>query len=274
MNTTTTAQTARDTAAKNVTLADTNLAAARAELIEIKAIVAELDLAYDSDEELPKNHQSKVDQAQGRLIQLTRAVARRETAVTEAQAILTQADEALTEENLVNLAETLTDFDKDAWVEKVHALIQPVIDEHLPELHQLEQTYLDLDRAIRADGRDKHPRDQHAGRVGKTQNFYKDPTLDGQTILPPSSKAVLDGLREAIVDTVKAKAEAEARAEAHAERVAEQARQAAEAKAWRDAAAIAKWGKADPSLTPSRDKHGKEYTMTARSGLGQGVTPV
>lgn len=246
-----------NTATTAVQKAEENLTQARTDLAEIKATIVELDRAYDSDEELPKGHQSKVDTAQGRLIQLDRAVSRREASLSEARAILAQAEIEDTEANLVNLAETVQNFDRDAWVEKVRTLLQPVIDEHLTELHRLEQTHTELDAAIRADGRHEFPRNQHAGRVGKTNGFYKDATLDGASILRPNPASILDDLKAALVDTVREDTARQARAELAAEAQAESAERNAQAAEFRRQHEAAR-GPAPTGATVSRDRDGKE----------------
>lgn len=260
------------TAAKNLDIAKAATASAiealevaKADLAEIKATIVELDRAYDSEEPLPKNHQSKVDAAQGRLIQLDRLVTRREAAVEEARTAEVQAEAEHVEARLVSLAETVVEFDRDAWIEKVRASCQPIIDQHLDELYAVRDAYLELTQEIRADRRHEYPRNLHAGRVGMSDGFYKDPTFDGQRILQIEPSKIVDDLGGALVDTRHEEQVRRAQAEERAQRAEEQAARQAEAAEFRRQNE-AKWSQAPTGARVSRDRDGNEHVITARHG--------
>ncbi len=256
-------------AAKSATArAASELEDARTQLLEVASELAELDALLDSDKKLPKDHGGRTREAQSRAEQLSRLVARREAALTEAKQEQARAEAALTEAKLIHLAETVQGFDREEWLGKVVAELQPIIDKHLPDLYRARDAYYRLLDELRADGRYDHPGDPRVGRVNVASGMYQDPQLDGSPLYPVNPEAVIQAAGERLTDSRLEEARAEAIAQATAEMEEREAEAIAERERILEREPFAHWGDARPLKPGERGTlraDGTEATMKPRS---------
>lgn len=242
------------TASSSVQKATDDLSSARDQLAGALALIAELDKALDSPEPLVKGHGAKVADAQAQAQQLQRLVKRREDSLTEARSTLRAAEHEAWTAKVNTLADQVAAFDRSAFETEFIAKVQPVVDELMQQVYEVRQAETEL-RSLTSG--EVHPTD----RVSFTPDSYRDLIVDGERFVTLAPQHIASDLGSKIVDTRHQTAVNEALAEQREEQAAEQAERAAQAKAFREAEAVAKWGKAAPGAKVSRDRDGKEVWM-------------
>lgn len=242
------------TASSSVQKATDDLSSARDQLAGALALIAELDKALDSPEPLVKGHGAKVADAQAQAQQLQRLVKRREDSLTEARSTLRAAEQEAWTAKVNTLADQVAAFDRSAFETEFIAKVQPVVDELMQQVYEVRQAETEL-RSLTSG--EVHPTD----RVSFTPDSYRDLIVDGERFVTLAPQHIASDLGSKIVDTRHQTAVNEALAEQREEQAAEQAERAAQAKAFREAEAVAKWGKAAPGAKVSRDRDGKEVWM-------------
>lgn len=242
-----------NTASSSVAKATDELDNAKAQLAGALALVAELDAKLDGDK-LPKDYASQVAQASASAEQLSRLVKRREDSLTEARSTLRAAEQEAWTAKVNTLADQVAAFDRSAFETEFIAKVQPVVDELMQQVYDIKAAETEL-RSLTSG--EVHPTD----RVSFTPDSYRDLIIDGERFVTLAPQHIASDLGSKIVDTRHQTAVNEALAEQRAEQAAEQAERAAQAKAFREAEAVAKWGKAAPGAKVSRDRDGKEVWM-------------
>lgn len=242
-----------NTASSSVAKATDELASARDQLAGALALIAELDAQLDSPEPLAKGHGAKVADAQAQAQQLQRLVKRREDSLTDARAILAQAEEEVWTAKVNTLAEQVAAFDHEQFTAEFVAKVQPILDKHLEQVHEIKAAETEL-RSLA--GKERHPSD----RVSFTPDLHRDLIVDGDKVYPLAPQHLVKDLGSKLTDTRYDSSVAEALAEqraAQAEERAEREAQYAENRRLTDAAR----GPAPAGARVSRDREGKEIWM-------------
>lgn len=240
-----------NTASSAVAKATDELDNAKAQLAGALALITELDAVYDLDTAPPRGHGAKVADAQAQVQQLQRLVARREASLSDARAILAQAEKETWTAKINTLADKVAAFDREAFTAEFIAKVQPVVDELLGQVYEVKTAESEL-RSLT--GKEVHPTD----RVSFTPDSHRDLIVDGDRLYPLAPQHLVTNLGSQLRDSRYDAEVNQALAEQRAEQQAEQEARAAEQKAQRDAENIAKWGSINPpAATVKTDQNGK-----------------
>lgn len=219
---------ALDAATSRLTKATDHLADERAALLNAEAKLREFDDSLATKAKPPKDAFHNRAELEGAVSFYRNRVAQAEDAVTEATSQWETANYSFTEAQVLDRAEALAEFDRDAWAAEFAAEVQQVADRYMTDIYELnvsETEAVQLGKEIGLDALVRNP--ENRARVQKDTG-RNNLTLDGQKIYTPFPSQGLDALRESIRDSRHDTKVAEARAEEQERRDQERAEQKAE----------------------------------------------